>query len=132
MDGSCTRWLRRTKRRPSWPSDCGDSPMARSAQDVLEFGKMQELLRLRTTCAPGRRAVEKLSFRRDAAQLNAEFALIREPREWLRQGRELGFRGLAAPAVPRGCAAVSAARRARRFAGRLPRVARGHPALRAS
>ncbi len=71
--------------------------MARSAQDVLEFGKLQELLRLRTTCAPGRRAVEKLSFRRDAAQLNAEFALIREAREWLRQGRELGFGGLADP-----------------------------------
>ncbi len=71
--------------------------MARSAQDVLEFDKLQELLRLRTTCAPGRRAVEKLSFRRDAAQLNAEFALIREAREWLRQGRELGFGGLADP-----------------------------------
>jgi DNA mismatch repair protein MutS2 len=71
--------------------------MARSAQDVLEFDKLQELLRLRTTCAPGRRAVEKLSFRRDSAQLNAEFALIREAREWLRQGRELGFGGLADP-----------------------------------
>ncbi len=30
--------------------------MSRTAQDVLEFDKLRELLRLRTTCAPGRRA----------------------------------------------------------------------------
>jgi DNA mismatch repair protein MutS2 len=71
--------------------------MARPAQDVLEFDKLRELLRLRTTCAPGRRKVEALAFRRDADELNNEFALIREAREWLRQGRELGFGALADP-----------------------------------
>lgn len=71
--------------------------MARSAQDVLEFDKLRELLRLRTTCAPGRRNVEALAFRRDADELNKEFARISEAREWLRQGRELGFGALADP-----------------------------------
>src|SRR5712692_167231 len=31
--------------------------MSRTTQEVLEFDKLRELLRLRTTCAPGRRAV---------------------------------------------------------------------------
>src|SRR6266478_5260217 len=34
--------------------------MSRTAQDVLEFDKLRELLRLRTTCAPGQRAVNAL------------------------------------------------------------------------
>jgi DNA mismatch repair protein MutS2 len=71
--------------------------MSRSAQDVLEFDKLRELLRLRTTCAPGRRAVDALEFRRDRAALDREFALVREAREWLRAGRELGFGSLADP-----------------------------------
>jgi DNA mismatch repair protein MutS2 len=71
--------------------------MSRSAQDVLEFDKLRELLRLRTTCAPGRRAVEGLAFSRDAEFLQEQFALIREAREWLRSGNELGFGGLADP-----------------------------------
>ena len=71
--------------------------MSRSAQDVLEFDKLRELLRLRTTCAPGQRAVEQLRFSRDAAFLQTQFALIREAREWLRSGNELGFGGLADP-----------------------------------
>jgi DNA mismatch repair protein MutS2 len=71
--------------------------VSRSAQDVLEFDKLRELLRLRTTCAPGRRAVEQLRFSRDAAFLQTQFALIREAREWLRSGNELGFGGLADP-----------------------------------
>src|SRR6266852_5692510 len=48
--------------------------MSRTAQDVLEFDKLGELLRLRTT-----------------------FAMIREAAEWLRAGRELGFAALADP-----------------------------------
>jgi len=72
--------------------------MSRRAEEILEFDKLRELLRLRTTCAPGRRFVDGLEAggRRDA--LKAGFALIREAREWLRLGRELGFGTLADPA----------------------------------
>jgi len=73
--------------------------MSRTAQDVLEFDKLRELLRLRTTCAPGRRGVDALEPRSDRAALESEFALIREAREWLRLGRELGFGALADPAA---------------------------------
>jgi DNA mismatch repair protein MutS2 len=71
--------------------------MSRTAQDVLEFDKLRELLRLRTTCAPGRRAVSVLEPSLDRAALEAEFSLIREAREWLRSARELGFGALADP-----------------------------------
>src|SRR5712691_5563265 len=71
--------------------------MSRTAQDVLEFDKLRELLRLRTTCSPGRRAVDALEFGADRTALEAAFALIREAREWLRVGRELGFGALADP-----------------------------------
>ena len=71
--------------------------MSRTAQDVLEFDKLCELLRLRTTCAPGRRAVDALEFGTDRGALEAAFALIREAREWLRGGGELGFGGLVDP-----------------------------------
>ncbi|HEX4542587.1 MAG TPA: hypothetical protein VH114_05425, partial [Candidatus Acidoferrum sp.] len=71
--------------------------MARTAQDVLEFDKLRELLRLRTTCAPGRRAVSALEPGTDRKALQSAFALIREAREWLRAGRELGFGALADP-----------------------------------
>src|SRR5271166_2435612 len=71
--------------------------MSRTAQDVLEFDKLRELLWLRTTCAPGRRAVDALEFGTDRVALEAAFALIREAREWLRGGGELGFGGLADP-----------------------------------
>jgi DNA mismatch repair protein MutS2 len=71
--------------------------MSRSAEEVLEFDKLRELLRLRTTCAPGRRVVEELAFSRHAGALQGQFALVREAREWLRSGNELGFGGLADP-----------------------------------
>jgi DNA mismatch repair protein MutS2 len=71
--------------------------MPRTAQDLLEFDKLRELLRLRTTCAPGRRAVDALEFGTERAALEATFNLIREAREWLRAGSELGFGGLADP-----------------------------------
>ncbi|HEY2546838.1 MAG TPA: endonuclease MutS2 [Candidatus Acidoferrum sp.] len=71
--------------------------MSRTAQDVLEFDKLRELLRLRTTCAPGRRAIDALEFATDRSALETAFALIREAREWLRGGGELGFGGLADP-----------------------------------
>jgi DNA mismatch repair protein MutS2 len=72
--------------------------MARTAQDVLEFDKLRELLRLRTTCLPGRRAVDQLLPGMDRTALENNFAHIREAREWLREGRELGFGGLTDPA----------------------------------
>jgi len=71
--------------------------MSRTAQDVLEFDKLRELLRLRTTCAPGRRAVNALEPKIERAVLESAFALIREAREWLRAGRDLGFGALADP-----------------------------------
>ena len=71
--------------------------MSRTAQDVLEFDKLLELLRQRTTCAPGRRFVDGLHPGADRAAVAAAFALIREAREWLRAGRELGFGALADP-----------------------------------
>src|SRR6202521_450735 len=71
--------------------------MSRTLQDVLEFDKLRELLRLRTTCAPGRRAVNGLEPGVDRTPLESAFALIREAREWLRAGRELGFGALADP-----------------------------------
>jgi DNA mismatch repair protein MutS2 len=72
--------------------------MSRSAEDVLEFDKLRELLRLRTTCAPGRRYIEDLKSSTDRTALESAFALIREAQEWLRAGRELGFGALADPA----------------------------------
>jgi DNA mismatch repair protein MutS2 len=71
--------------------------MSRPAQDVLEFDKLRELLRLRSTCAPGRRRVSALEPGTDRATLETCFALIREAREWLRAERELGFGALADP-----------------------------------
>lgn len=71
--------------------------MARTAQEVLEFDKLRELLRLRTTCAPGRRAVDAFEPGTNRAALESAFALIREAREWLRASHELGFGALADP-----------------------------------
>jgi len=73
--------------------------MARRAEEVLEFDKLRELLRLRTTCAPGRRSIDGLEVSGKREELEGAFALIREAREWLRAGRELGFGALADPAL---------------------------------
>jgi len=71
--------------------------MSRPAQEVLEFDKLRDLLRQRTTCAPGRRFIDGLEPGHNRAALDHAFALIREAREWLRLGRELGFGALADP-----------------------------------
>lgn len=71
--------------------------MSRPAQEVLEFDKLRELLRLRTTCAPGRRFIDGLPPKSPRAALGTAFAMIREAREWLRAGQELGFGALADP-----------------------------------
>jgi DNA mismatch repair protein MutS2 len=71
--------------------------MPRSAEELLEFSRLREIVCGFNTCAPGRRAVESLAFTQNRAKLNGEFALIREAREWLRGGNELGFGALADP-----------------------------------
>jgi DNA mismatch repair protein MutS2 len=71
--------------------------VSRTAQDVLEFDKLLELLRLRTTCAPGRRFVNELQPGMERGTVVKAFVLIREAREWLRAARELGFGGLTDP-----------------------------------
>src|SRR6202158_2581944 len=81
----------------SFKRDIAIATMARTAQDVLEFDKVRELLRLRTTCALGRRAVDAREPSTDQGALETAFAHIREAREWLRAERELGFGGVADP-----------------------------------
>jgi len=71
--------------------------MSRTALDVLEFDKLLELIRQRTTCAPGLRFVDGLQPGMDRVAISSAFALIREGREWLRAARELGFGALADP-----------------------------------
>jgi DNA mismatch repair protein MutS2 len=71
--------------------------MPRTAQEVLEFDKLRELLRQRATCVLGKRAVDALEPGTNRPALAAAFAHIREAREWLRAERELGFGGLADP-----------------------------------
>ncbi len=72
--------------------------MSRSAEDILEFDRLRDLLRRRTTCEPGRSAVDALSFSHDRSALNEAFALIAEAVEYLRDGSELGFGSLPDPA----------------------------------
>ncbi len=71
--------------------------MSRTAQDVLEFDRLRELVRRETTCALGQRAVEVLAFSTDRAQLTSEFALIAESIAYLRVGSDLGFGALPDP-----------------------------------
>lgn len=73
--------------------------MPRAVEDILEFDRLLDLLRRRTTCAPGRRAVEALSFSEDRAALEAAFALIAESQAYLRDVGEMGFGSLADPAA---------------------------------
>jgi DNA mismatch repair protein MutS2 len=68
-----------------------------SAQKLLEFDKLKEIVSGSTTCAPGRRATEALAPHEDRAALEAEFALLREALNWLHSGNDLGFGSLADP-----------------------------------
>lgn len=72
--------------------------MSRTAEDILEFDRLRDLLRRQTTCAPGRRAVDALSFSQDRSALEAAFALIAEAVGYLGDGSEMGFGSLADPA----------------------------------
>jgi DNA mismatch repair protein MutS2 len=72
--------------------------VSRTAEDILEFDRLRDLLRRQTTCAPGRRAVDALSFSQDRSALDAAFALIAEAVAYLGDGKEMGFGSLADPA----------------------------------
>jgi DNA mismatch repair protein MutS2 len=72
--------------------------LSRTAEDILEFDRLRDLLRRQTTCAPGRRAVDALSFSQDRSALDAAFALIAEAVAYLGDGSEMGFGSLADPA----------------------------------
>ena len=71
--------------------------MSHSAEALLEFGALKEIVGRRTTCALGRRATEALASQQDASALDAEFALVREAAAYLRAGSELGFGSLSDP-----------------------------------
>lgn len=72
--------------------------MSRTAEELLEFGRLREIVARNCTCAPGRRVVENFAFRTDADALRSEFQLISEGVAYLRSGAELGFGSLADPA----------------------------------
>ena len=71
--------------------------MGRRAEEILEFDTLRDLLRARTTSAPGRRAIDALAFRTERRDLEREFAAIAEAIAHLRSGDELGFGALADP-----------------------------------
>jgi DNA mismatch repair protein MutS2 len=71
--------------------------VSRSAQEVLEFDRLKEIVGGYTTCAPGRRAIESLAPQQDVAALGTEFTLIDDAVAYLRRGSELGFGSLADP-----------------------------------
>jgi DNA mismatch repair protein MutS2 len=73
--------------------------VARTAEDILEFDRLRDLLRQQTTCAPGRRAANALAFSEDRTALEAAFALIAEAIAYLASGSEVGFGSLADPAA---------------------------------
>ncbi|MGH9815908.1 MAG: hypothetical protein ACRD6I_07515, partial [Candidatus Acidiferrales bacterium] len=73
--------------------------MARSAEELLEFPRLREIVRGYTTCAPGRAHVDGLAPGQDRVALEAVFALIGEAVAYLRAGHELGFGALADPAA---------------------------------
>jgi DNA mismatch repair protein MutS2 len=71
--------------------------VSRSAEEVLEFDRLKEIVSTFTTCAPGRRVIQTLAPLQDAVFLDSEFALLREAMAYLRTGSELGFGSLADP-----------------------------------
>jgi DNA mismatch repair protein MutS2 len=71
--------------------------VSRTAQQVLEFDRLKEIVAGYSTCAPGRLAVQALEPSQDVSSLEAEFKLIREAIAYLRPGAELGFGSLVDP-----------------------------------
>jgi DNA mismatch repair protein MutS2 len=68
--------------------------VSRSAQQVLEFDRLKEIVAGYSTCAPGHLAVDALEPAQDICSIEAEFRLIREAIAYLRPGAELGFGSL--------------------------------------
>jgi DNA mismatch repair protein MutS2 len=71
--------------------------VSRSAEQLLEFDRLKDIVGRHTTCAPGRRTTLALKIQHHAAALDAEFAFMREAVAYLRDGSELGFGSLADP-----------------------------------
>jgi DNA mismatch repair protein MutS2 len=71
--------------------------VSRTAEDILEFDRLREIVRRYTTCAPGRRAVEALAPASDLPVLEGAFARVREASAYVRAGGEFGFGALADP-----------------------------------
>jgi DNA mismatch repair protein MutS2 len=71
--------------------------VSHTAEQLLEFDRLKEILSRQSTCAPGHRAIEALQPQQDVAALQSEFELIRESIAFLRAGSELGFGSLADP-----------------------------------
>src|SRR5260370_11047855 len=71
--------------------------MSRTAEDILEFDRLRELLRRQTTCAPGRRAIDALAFSAGRAALECVFALIAEAIAYRHDGSEMGFGSVVDP-----------------------------------
>jgi len=69
--------------------------VSRSAEQLLEFDRLKDIVSRYTTCAPGRRSTLALQVQQDSAALDVEFALVREAVAYLREGTELGFGSLA-------------------------------------
>lgn len=71
--------------------------MSRSAEQLLEFDRLKDIVSRYTTCAPGRRSTLALVMQQNSVTLDVEFALVREAVAYLRAGSELGFGSLADP-----------------------------------
>lgn len=71
--------------------------MSRSAEQLLEFDRLKDIVSRYSTCAPGRRSTLALLVQQNSVALDVEFALVREAVAYLRAGSELGFGSLADP-----------------------------------
>jgi DNA mismatch repair protein MutS2 len=71
--------------------------VSRSAEQLLEFDRLKDIVSRYTTCAPGRRSTLALVMQQNSVTLDVEFALVREAVAYLRAGSELGFGSLADP-----------------------------------
>jgi DNA mismatch repair protein MutS2 len=71
--------------------------VSRSAEQLLEFDRLKDIVSRYTTCAPGRRTTLALEIQHHAVALDSEFTLMREVVAYLREGSELGFGSLADP-----------------------------------
>ncbi|HEV2386697.1 MAG TPA: Smr/MutS family protein [Candidatus Acidoferrales bacterium] len=71
--------------------------MARSAEELLAFDDLLDIVIGFSTWEPGRRGLRSLAFSTDRAALEAAFAAIGEASQYLASGSELGFGAVADP-----------------------------------